>query len=85
MNLSNNEIICLIIALYYYEQEYESQENDDIVTEVVDLRDKLEDYLLRTQTPEYAKASADFMKTLAQMMEEKKMHKRIEEMLSCMK
>ncbi len=65
MNLSNNEIICLIIALYYYEQEYESQEDDDIVREVVDLRDKLEDYLLRTQTPEYAKASADFMKTLA--------------------
>ncbi len=86
MNLTNDEIIRLIIGLYYYQQELDSQEQSDTLQisslrEVVDLRDKLEDYLLTTQPPEYAKETAEFIKTLAQTMEEKKINKRIEAML----
>ena len=81
MKLSDDEIISLIVGLYYYEQELDSQEQSDSFKKVVNLRHKLEDYLLTTQSPEYAKASANFLKALAQTMEEKKINKRIEEML----
>ena len=67
MNLSDDEIKTLILALYYYQQEFDSTAKFDINKEVVDIRDKLEDYLLSTQSPEEAKISADFMKALARM------------------
>ena len=80
MNLSSDEIISAIVGLYYYEQELDSSEQSESFKKVVNLRDKLEDYLLSTQSPKYAKVSADFLKALAQTMEEKKMNKRIEAM-----
>lgn len=67
MNLSDDEIKTLILALYYYQQEFDSTATFDINKEVVDIRDKLEDYLLSTQSPEDAKISADFMKALARL------------------
>ena len=67
MNLSDDEIKTLILALYYYQQEFDSAAMLDINKEVVAIRDKLEDYLLSTQGPEEAKISADFMKALARM------------------
>ena len=81
MNLSDDEIISAIVGLYYYEQELDSQEQSESFKKVVDLRDKLEDHLLTTQSPKYAILYADFIKAVAQTMEEKKMNKRIEEML----
>jgi len=81
MNLSDDEIISAIVGLYYYEQDLDSSEQSKSFKKVVDLRDKLEDYLLTTQSPEYAVLYADFIKAVAQTMEEKKMNKRIEAML----
>ena len=81
MKLSDDEIISAIVGLYYYEQELDSGEQRESFQKVVDLRDKLEDHLLTTQSPEYAILYADFIKAVAQTMEEKKMNKRIEEML----
>ena len=96
MNLSDDEIICLILALYYYQQDYTNVEVKDnkpgksttaqrqfveIENQVTVLREKLEDHLLTTQSPKYAILYADFIKAVAQTMEEKKMNKRIEEML----
>tara|TARA_R100001440_G_scaffold74144_2_gene99354 strand:- start:797 stop:1057 length:261 start_codon:yes stop_codon:yes gene_type:complete len=86
MNLTNDEIVRVIIGLYYYQQELDCQEQSDTLQisslrEIVDLRDKLEDYLLTTQPPEYAKETGEFIKTLAEVMEEKKINKRMEAML----
>ena len=81
MNLSDDEIISAIVGLYYYEQELDSDEQSESFKKVVDLRDKLEDYLLTSQSPKYAVIYADFIKAVAQTMEEKKMNKRIEAML----
>ena len=77
MNLSDDEIKTLILALYYYQQEYQDveiaftvkqkKEKLEIKNEVIALRDKLEDHLLSTQSPEDAKVSADFMKALARL------------------
>ena len=79
MNLNDDEIVSAIVGLYYYEQELDSQEQRNSFTKVVNLRDKLEDYLLTSQSPKYAVIYADFIKAVAQTMEEKKMNKRIEE------
>lgn len=81
MKLSDDEIISAIVGLYYYEQELDSDEQRESFQKVVNLRDKLEDHLLTTQSPKYAILYADFIKAVAQTMEEKKMNKRIEEML----
>ena len=82
MNFNDDEIKCLILALYYYQQEYTNVEVKDnkpgksttaqreyaeIENEVITLREKLEDHLLSTQSPEEAKVSADFMKALARL------------------
>ena len=81
MNLSDDEIISAIVGLYYYEQELDSDEQSESFRKVVDLRDKLEDHLLTTQSPEYAILYADFIKAVAQTIKEKKINKRIEEIL----
>ena len=80
MKLSDDEIISAIVGLYYYEQELDRREQRESFQKVVNLRDKLEDYLLTTQSPQYAILYADFIKAVAQTMEEKKMNKRIEAM-----
>ena len=87
--MSNNNSIWTTSFVFLdgvFAGEADRQEQSDTLQisslkEIVDLRDKLEDYLLTTQPPEYAKETAEFIKTLAEVMEEKKMNKRIEEML----
>jgi len=82
MNLSDDEIICLILALYYYQQDYTNVEVKDnkpgksttaqrqfveIENQVTVLREKLEDHLLTIQSPDDAKVSADMMKFLSRL------------------
>ena len=82
MKLTADEIHYLILALYYYQQDYTNVEVKDnkpgksttaqreyvkIENELITLREKLEDHLLSTQSPEDAKVSADFMKAVARL------------------